>query len=73
MRLHATLYIVSNLCQPLKHDTFLEIITLRPEAEFKEFEPRHKFETRLKYGWFYFKLYSMFQELSRGYPQRMLF
>ena len=28
MRLHATLYIVSNLCQPLKHDTFLEIITL---------------------------------------------
>jgi len=29
------------------------------EAEFKEFEPR------LKYGWFHFKLYSMFQDLSR--------
>ena len=25
-----------------------------PEAEFKEFE------TRLKYGWFHYKLYSMF-------------
>ena len=38
-----------------------------PEAEFKEFEPRLKFETRLKYGWFHLKLYSMFQELSRRY------
>ena len=35
------------------------------EAEFKEFEPRLKFKTRLKYGWFHYKLYSMFQELSR--------
>jgi len=26
------------------------------EAEFKEFEPQHKFETRLKYGWFHLKL-----------------
>ena len=31
----------------------------QPEAEFKEFEPR------LNYGWFYLKLYSMFQDLSR--------
>ena len=31
----------------------------RPEAEFKEFEPR------LKYGWFHLKLYSIFQDLSR--------
>ena len=35
------------------------------EAEFKEFEPQLKFGTRLKYGWFHFKLYSMFQDLSR--------
>ena len=28
------------------------------EAEFQEFEPRLKFKTRLKYGWFHFKLYS---------------
>ena len=35
------------------------------EAEFKEFEPRLEFETRLKYGGFHLKLYSMFQELSR--------
>ena len=30
------------------------------EAEFKEFESRLKFETRLKYCWFHLKLYSMF-------------
>ena len=30
----------------------------RPEAEFKEFE------SRLKYGWFHLKLYSIFQDLS---------
>ena len=35
------------------------------EAEFKEFEPRLKFKTRLKYDWFHLKLYSMFQDLSR--------
>ena len=28
----------------------------RSEAEFKEFEPRLKFEMRLKYGWFHLKL-----------------
>ena len=27
------------------------------EAEFKDFEPGLKFETRLKYGWFHLKLY----------------
>ena len=30
-----------------------------PEAEFKEFE------SRLKYGWFHLKLYSIFQDLSQ--------
>ena len=38
----------------------------RPEAEFKEFEPRLKFKPRLKYGWFHLKLYSIFQDLSQG-------
>ena len=33
--------------------------TNKPEAEFKEFD------TRLKNGWFYLKLYSIFQDLSR--------
>ena len=35
-----------------------------PEAEFKEFEPRLRFKQRLKYDWFHFKLYSIFQDLS---------
>jgi len=35
------------------------------EAEFKEFEPRHKSKPRLKYGWFHFRLYSIFKDLSR--------
>ena len=34
-------------------------------AEFKEFEPRLKFESRLKLGWFHLKLYSAFPDLSR--------
>ena len=38
---------------------------MQPEAEFKEFEPKLKIETRLIYGWFHLKLYSMFQDLSR--------
>ena len=38
---------------------------LYSEAEFKEFDPRLKFETRLKYGWFHLKLHSIFQSLSR--------
>ena len=32
---------------------FFNAIQLVPEAEFKEFEPRLKFETPLKYGWFH--------------------
>ena len=36
-----------------------------PESEFKEFDRRLEFETRLKYGWFPLKLYSMFQDFSR--------
>ena len=32
-----------------------------PEAEFKEFEPRHQFERRLKHDWFQLKLYSVFR------------
>ena len=38
-----------------------------PEAKFKQFEPRLKFEIRLKYGWFHLKLYSMFQDLCRSF------
>ena len=38
---------------------------MQSEAEFKEFKPRPKFETRLKYGWFHLKLYSMFQDQRR--------
>ena len=34
-------------------------------AEFKEFEPRLKFESRLKLGWFHLKLCSAFPNLSR--------
>ena len=37
---------------------------LNSEAEFKEFEPRLKFKPGLKYGWFFFKLYSIVQDLS---------
>ena len=37
----------------------------RPEAEFKEFEPRLKSKPRLKYGLFHLKSYSLFQDLSR--------
>ena len=35
------------------------------EAKFKEFEPRLKFDSWLKDGWFHLKLYSMFLDLSR--------
>ena len=34
-------------------------------AEFKEFERRFKFKSRIKYGRFHLKLYQMFQDLSR--------
>ena len=34
------------------------------KAEIEKFEPRLKFETRLKYSWFHLKFYSMFQDLS---------
>ena len=37
----------------------------RSVTEFKEFERRFKFKPRFKYGWFYLKLYQMFQDLSR--------
>ena len=39
---------------------------IQPKVEFKEFELRLKFKPRLKYGWFHLKLYSIFQDLSRG-------
>ena len=51
----------------------------RPEAEFKEFEPRLKFETQLKYGLFHLKSYSMFQDFTRrsietgGFETRLKF
>ena len=44
---------------------FSYIICIKLEAKFKEFEPRLKFETRLKNSWFLLKLYLMFQHLSR--------
>ena len=34
-------------------------------AEFKEFERRFKFKSRVKFGWFHLQLYQMFQDLSR--------
>ena len=34
-------------------------------AEFKEFERRFNLKPRFKYGWIHFKLYQMFQDLSR--------
>ena len=34
---------------------------LYSEAEFKEFDPRLKFETRLKYGWFHLKFIQSFK------------
>ncbi len=43
-------------------------VHFRPEAEIKEFEPRPKFETRLKYRWFQLKLY-----LRRGSNSLNLF
>jgi len=39
---------------------FVLFLRFAPEAELKEFEPRLKFEMRLKYGWFHLKLYLMF-------------
>jgi len=47
-------------------------ISLQPEAEFKEFEPRFKFKPRLTYGWFHLKLYQMFQNLSRRLESQRL-
>ena len=42
----------------------IKSVKMFPEAEFKEFEPRLKFKNWLKYGWFYLKLYSIFQDSS---------
>ena len=44
----------------------LKFQKVKPEAEFKEFEPRLKFKPRSKYGWFYLKLYAIFQNLSQS-------
>ena len=35
------------------------------EAEFKEFQLRLKFETRLKHCWFYLKLHLVLRDLSQ--------
>ena len=63
---------VSHLVRERKVLIFLHIIEfsgryfyLYSQAEFKEFELRLKFETRLKYDWLHSKLCSMFQDLSR--------
>ena len=44
---------------------FYTIVKQELRPNYKELERRHKFKPRLKYGWFYLKLYSMFQDLSR--------
>ena len=41
----------------MKHKQDVKKITMHTETEFKEFETRPKFKTRLKYGWFHLKLY----------------
>ena len=43
------------------------------KVEFKEFKPRLKFKRRLKYGWLHIKLYSSFQDLSRGAQLKPVF
>ena len=40
-------------------------LPFQSKAKFKEFDPRFKFKSRLKYGWFHLNLYSIFQDLSR--------
>ena len=42
-----------------------KVYETRPEAEFKEFEPRLKFKTWFRYDWFHLKLYSALRDLSR--------
>ena len=41
------------------------MLFIQSVAEIKEFERWFKFKLRFKYGWFHFKLYQMFQDLSR--------
>ena len=36
----------------MKYYTQISCTDILPEAEFKKFEPRLKFQSRLKYGWF---------------------
>ena len=59
-------YLFSNLKVPTLYIEINCVQDSRSEAKFKEFEPRLKFKPRLKYGWFHLKLYSIFQDLSRG-------
>ena len=57
----------------LEHLVILQYLS---EAEIKKFVLRLKFEKRLKYGWIYLKLYSMFQDISRrqaGAPFKLFF
>jgi len=53
----------------IEEKPFAPISDLKQEqtsvAEYKEFEPRLKFKLGLKYCWFFLKLYSVFQDLSR--------
>jgi len=43
----------------VSYQKFKNITNKRLEAELKEFEPRLKFESRFKHGWFHLKLYSV--------------
>ena len=49
----------------LRRTKLFSIYYMSPEAKFKKFEPWLKFKPRVKYGWFYLKLYYIIQDLSR--------
>ena len=56
------------LLKPVNPFCILNYPFLAKKTEFKEFEPRLNFDTRLKYCWFrhfHLELYSIFQDLSR--------
>ena len=53
------------LLKPVNPFCILNYPFLAKKTEFKEFEPRLNFDTRLKYGGFRLELYSIFQDLSR--------
>ena len=59
MNLFTVLIKTSFYLELLRRLNAFSISIMKTESEFKEFEPRLKFKPRLKYGWFYLKLYSI--------------